>query len=61
MNNQMPNYMPPFNMDINNDFKRIDDLEKRIKKLEKKVEIIENNKVYPMPFNFPNFPNNYMM
>lgn len=60
MNNQMPNFMPPFNMNINNDLSRIDELEKRVRKLEKKVEILESRKAYP-PFNIPNFPNNYMM
>ena len=67
MNNQMPmGYMPNYNQP--NELDRINDklnnLEKRINKLEKKIQILDNNNMYPMPFNnynIPGFPNNYMM
>ena len=68
MNNQMPNgFMPNFNQFEQNEIKRIyeriDSLEKKVNRLEKKVQILENNNVYPMPYNYniPGFPNNYMM
>ena len=64
MNREMPyNFTPPYNNnDFNNYNERLNNIEKKLKMLEKKVEILENNKVYPtMPYNIPNFPNNYMM
>ena len=66
MNNQMPmGYMPNYNQ--SNELDRINDkingLEKRVNKLEKKIQILDNNNMYPMPYNYnmPGFPNNYMM
>ena len=57
-------YMPPFNVE-QNEIKRlsdkVDNLEKRLNKLEKKIEALEKNNAFPMPYNMPNFPNNYMM
>ena len=65
MNNQMPGFMPnPFEQnEINKINDKLNLLEKRVNKLEKKLQVMENNNVYPMPYNYniPGFPNNYMM
>lgn len=63
MNNQMPyGFMPPFEQpEINKLNDKLDKLEKRVTKIEKKVQMLENNNVYPMPFNMPNYPSNYMI
>lgn len=61
MNNQMSmGYMPPFKEqnEFNKVLNKLNILERKVNKLEKKLSFLESN---IMPYNMPNYPNNYLI